>query len=402
MPGAVPRVFYEQIKYHRYDVSEMSMSSYLRMRPLGFPYRMLPVFHNRTFSYTNVYIRKAAGIRQDHPEDLKGKRFGIGDYQQSVGLWTRGILKLEWGVEPQDMTWFMERSEHFSHTGASKDAGLGPPEDLDLRHATTDFSSMYLDGELDASIGIGSAQGSGIDRMQSVNLIDNPDFPTLFSDPKAESVRFFQKHGVFPPHHVTVVRESIVEEHPWVAVSLMEAFESSKRLAIQRLRAMPPTLYVFGRQFQQEVDERVRGRTRSPTASRRTPRRSTWRRRSPWSRGSARGSSRGTRSSRRRCSTGRSAPRRRPAAVIRVTLTRRCAASLSQRARGSGRAPTRRPYAGQPRAKPRKALTLALSLRRGDQTAPTRTGRPSASDRARRLRRIRPGRRTRPAPRWHP
>ena len=40
-----------------------------------------------------------------------------------------------------------------------------------------------------------------------------------------------------------------------MAVSLMEAFESSKRLAIQRLRAMPPTLYVFGRQFQQEVDE---------------------------------------------------------------------------------------------------------------------------------------------------
>ena len=96
------------------------------------------------------------------------------------------------------MTWFMERSEHFSHTGASKDAGLGLPEDLDLRHATTDFSSMYLDGELDASIGIGSAQGSGIDRMQSVNLIDNPDFPTLFSDPKAESVRFFRKHGVLP------------------------------------------------------------------------------------------------------------------------------------------------------------------------------------------------------------
>ena len=254
MPGAVPRVFYEQIKYHRFDLSEMSMSSYLRMRPLGFPYRMLPVFHNRTFSYTNVYTRKASGIRQDHPEDLKGKRFGIGDYQQSVGLWTRGILKLEWGIEPQDMVWFMERSEHFSHTGASKDAGLGLPEDLNLRHATTDFSSMYLDGELDASIGIGSVRGSGIDRQQSVNLTDHPDFPALFSDPKAESVRFFQKHGVFPPHHVTVIRESIVEEHPWVAVSLMEAFEASKRVAIERLRSMPPTLLVFGKQFQEEVD----------------------------------------------------------------------------------------------------------------------------------------------------
>lgn len=255
MPGAVPRVFYEQIKFHRYDVSEMSMSSYLRMRPLGFPYRMLPVFHNRTFSYTNVYIRKASGIRQDHPEDLKGKRFGIGDYQQSVGLWTRGILNLEWGVEPEDMTWFMERSEHYSHTGASRDAGLGLPEGLDLRHAPTDFSSMYLDGELDASIGIGHVRGSGIDRQQRVNLQNNPDFPPLFADPKSESIRFFKKHGVFPPHHVTVVRESILEANPWVAVSLMEAFESSKRIAMERVRNLPPTLFVFGPQFQKEVDE---------------------------------------------------------------------------------------------------------------------------------------------------
>ena len=114
---------------------------------------------------------------------------------------------------------------------------------------------MYLDGELDASIGIGSVRGSGIDRQQSVNLTDHPDFPSLFSDPKAEGARFFKKHGVFPPHHVTVVRESILDEHPWVTVSLMEAFEASKRIAIDRLRSMPPTLLVFGRQFQQEVDE---------------------------------------------------------------------------------------------------------------------------------------------------
>ena len=70
MPGAVPRVFYDQIKFNRYDVSEMSMSSFLRMRPQGFPYLMLPVFHNRQFSYTNVYIRKASGIRQDQPTNV--------------------------------------------------------------------------------------------------------------------------------------------------------------------------------------------------------------------------------------------------------------------------------------------------------------------------------------------
>ena len=254
MPGAVPRVFYEQIKFNRYDVSEMSMSSYLRMRPEGFPYRMLPVFHNRAFSYTNIYIRKPSGIREDHPEDLKGKRFGIQDYQQSVGLWTRGILKLEWGIEPEDMTWYQERGEHLSHTGASAEAGLSLPEALDLRYAQRDFGSMYLDGELDASIGLTMVSGSGIDRQRK-DLSDNPDYTTLFSDPRAEATRFMKKHGVYPPHHVTVVRESIIEEHPWVAVSLMEAFRRSKELAIQRLRQRPPTLMVFGGQYLQELDE---------------------------------------------------------------------------------------------------------------------------------------------------
>ena len=78
---------------------------------------------------------------------------------------------------------------------------------------------------------------------------------TLFSNPRAEATRFMAKHGVYPPHHVTVVRESIIEEHPWVAVSLMEAFRRYKELAIQRLRQRPPTLMVFGGQYLKELDE---------------------------------------------------------------------------------------------------------------------------------------------------
>jgi len=108
-PGGVTRIFYDQIKFQRYDISEMSMSSYLRMRSIKFPYQMLPVFHNRNFSYTYIHFRKGAGIRQDHPEDLKGKRIDIGDYQQSLGLWTRGILQAEFGVRPEDMIWYQER-----------------------------------------------------------------------------------------------------------------------------------------------------------------------------------------------------------------------------------------------------------------------------------------------------
>jgi 4,5-dihydroxyphthalate decarboxylase len=258
MPGAFSRVFYEQIKFQRYDVSEMSISSFLRMRSIGWPYRLLPVFHNRSFSYTFIHIRLSSGIRQGHPEDLKGKRIGIGDYQQSLGLWSRGILQMEFGIRPEDMIWYQERGRHFSHTGASAEAGLPVPSEVTLHYAKTDLNTMYLNGELDASatlyLGMRRPHRSGVDRA-SVDISQNPDIVTLFPDLRQESIRFFKKTGVYPPHHTTAVRDSILEEHPWVAISLMEAFEESKRIAIERLRQNPPTLMVFGQLYLKELDE---------------------------------------------------------------------------------------------------------------------------------------------------
>jgi 4,5-dihydroxyphthalate decarboxylase len=264
-PGGVPRIFYEQIKFQRYDVSEMSMSSYLRMRPIGLPYRLLPVFHNRNFSYTYVHLRRDADVRQGHPEDLKGKRIGIGDYQQSLGLWTRGILQMEFGVKPEDMVWYQERGEHFSHTGAAAAAGLRLPANLRLNYAKTDFNTMFARGELHAATGLGFRSGraevsglsrtavSGIDRAREA--IEAPDLITLFADPKAEAIRFFKKTGVYPPNHTTVVREGILDAHPWVALSLMEAFEESKRVASERFRRNVPSLIVFGPNYLREIDE---------------------------------------------------------------------------------------------------------------------------------------------------
>lgn len=263
-PGGVPRIFYEQIKFHRYDLSEMSMSSYLRMRPIGLPFRLLPVFHNRNFSYTYIHVRRDSGIRQGHPEDLKGKRIGIGDYQQSLGLWTRGILQMEFGVKADDMVWYQERGQHFSHTGAAAEAGLTLPSNLTLIYAKSNLNTMLLNGELDAVCGLGfrtaSVETSGLSRRPASG-IDRavagtaPDLMTLFPDPKAEAIRFFKKTGVYPPNHTTVVRESILEEHPWVALSLMEAFEESKRIATERFRRNLPSLMVFGPNYLKEIDD---------------------------------------------------------------------------------------------------------------------------------------------------
>src|SRR5579864_1293711 len=227
----VPRIFFEQIKYQRYDVSEMSFSSFLIERAKGWPYVALPVFHNRNFRYTNIVVRHASGIRQDEPSDLKGKRFSIPDYQMSMALWTRGILQHEFGVLPQDLQWFQLRGERFSHTGAS---GTRLPEGVQLTFANAAEADLFGRNEVDASMTY-SPMAAGV--------------TTLFSDPLAEATRFYRKTGIFPPHHITVVRESILQTHPWVALSLMDAFQKAKTLAMGRVREQ--TLFVFNQQYLQ-------------------------------------------------------------------------------------------------------------------------------------------------------
>src|SRR4030067_340488 len=163
---------------------------------------------------------------------------------------------MEFGVRPEDMVWYQERGEHFSHTGAAAEAGLKFPSTVTLHYAKTDLGTMLINGEIDASapIALGAAAGSGIDRSH-VDISGNPDIVSLFSAPQQEAIRFFKKTSVYPPHHATVVRESVLEEHPWVAISLMEAFEESKRIALERLRRLPPTLMVFGEHYLKDIEE---------------------------------------------------------------------------------------------------------------------------------------------------
>jgi 4,5-dihydroxyphthalate decarboxylase len=227
----VPRMFFEQIKYQRYDVSEMSFSSFLIERAKGWPYVALPVFHNRNFRYSGIVVRDGAGIRRDAPEDLKGKRFSVPDYQMSMALWTRGILQHEFGVLPRDLHWLQTRGQRFSHTGAS---GTALPEGVRLTFANTAESDLFARGEADASITLDPTTSA---------------VSTLFTDPRAEAIRFYNKTGIFPPHHITVVRESVVQAHPWVALSLLDAFQAAKALARRRMRDQ--SLLVFNQQYAQ-------------------------------------------------------------------------------------------------------------------------------------------------------
>ena len=231
-------IWRRQLQGSEFDVSEMSMSFTLQAIPLGWGYRVLPVFHNRTFSYVNTMVRLGAGVRQDHPEDLAGKRVGVVDYQMTAALWTRGILHREFGVDPRSVAWFQGRPDPAI---PGQTAPFRPPEGVVIQPPPNDLERMMAEGELDAMY--------SVHPPTSGPLADRARFVPLFADGVAESERYFASTGIFPAHHATIVRKSVLDAHPWVARSLLDAFIEAQRLMMERAMREPPSALVFSREM---------------------------------------------------------------------------------------------------------------------------------------------------------
>jgi 4,5-dihydroxyphthalate decarboxylase len=235
-------IFWRQLHYKEFDVSEMSLSSLLMAMANGNrDWIALPIFTSRRFFHTGAWVRAASGI--DKPEDLKGKRVGVPEYQQTAALWSRGVLKHEFGVEPRDLDWWMERTEERSHGGAT---GFQPPAGIRFNRipGSESIGTMLRDGTLDATL-LYLTDNNLVDRSR-VTLEGNPKYRLLFPDPVAEGQRYFEKTDIFPINHGMVIRREIHEQHPWVALNLFNAFRQAKEQANARMRELTSTHVELG------------------------------------------------------------------------------------------------------------------------------------------------------------
>ena len=240
--GSPGEVFYRQLHGAEFDVSEMSFSELLMLTARGdSPWVAIPIFPQRHFFHTYTIVRADAGIEQ--PADLKGKRVGVPEYVQTGALWTRGVLQHEFGVLPTDLDWHMERLPELSHAGAG---GFRPPLGLRFQHIPPDKTnaSMLVSGELDAVV-FYVAHRTMLDRS-GVDLSNHPRVRPLFPDPLAEGVRYYRKTGFFPINHTFIVRRSIYERHPWVAINLYKAFLEAKQRVQARTRELADPYFRLG------------------------------------------------------------------------------------------------------------------------------------------------------------
>jgi 4,5-dihydroxyphthalate decarboxylase len=222
---APPEIFARMIKTQAFDVSEMSLSSYVSLRTRGeFPFVALPVFPSRVFRHGNIFINRDAGIAR--PQDLQGKRVGTFGYRQTASVWIRGILSDEYGVEPGSMHWVEGGLDTPWQADSGRDANPLPGIRYEPAPEQTTLSDMLARGEIDALIGARIPPSLG----------RSPDVARLFPNYREVERDYFKRTGIFPIMHTLVMREELYRSKPWVGVSLYKALVSSKDLALREMR----------------------------------------------------------------------------------------------------------------------------------------------------------------------
>jgi 4,5-dihydroxyphthalate decarboxylase len=215
---ASPERHGRMLRHEEFDVCELSLVAYLLAWERKRPFTAIPVFPHRRFRHGYMVKRTDCGI--ERPSDLNGKRVGLDTLQNSAGLWMRGILQDHYGVDLKTIEWWCQEEE---------DVAFEPAEWMNLHRVPRgkNIDQMLQDGELEASL--------YPETLPSIRK-GSPKVALLFPDPKQAEIDYYKKSGIFPIMHTVVIKNQILDEHPWAAVSILQAFQQAKVLCYQRMK----------------------------------------------------------------------------------------------------------------------------------------------------------------------
>jgi len=212
-----PERHWRMIRHQEFDICEFSMCNYLVSKAKGEPLMAIPVFPHRRFRHSYVFVNTQAGI--ERPKDLEGKRVGLRTTQNTAGLWMRGILQHYYRVSLKEIQWIIQDEEPIS---------LGSGEGLPSKRVAPDenIDDLLIKGELEAVI--------YPDTLPSFSRGDTA-VKRLFTDPKKEEMRYYRDTGIFPIMHTVVIKGGVIDQYPWVAKNLWDAFQKAKEMCYRRM-----------------------------------------------------------------------------------------------------------------------------------------------------------------------
>lgn len=206
-----------------FDVCEIAPSTYMIAREHGAPFKALPIFVSRNFHHSGFVYRPDVGIKQ--PKDLEGMNAGVRAYSVTTGIWTRGVLQNEYGIDISKITWWVDDEEHVTTLKL-------PPY---VKHVPEGKSlvSMMAAGELQAGFtgpaGLGRTGAPKEGWAAGAAKPAETNYVAFFKDSRKLEAEWFKRTGIYPFHGTLVVKDSVLKEHPWVAKSLFKAYSEAKQ-----------------------------------------------------------------------------------------------------------------------------------------------------------------------------
>lgn len=204
--------FRRMVRGLEFDICEMAITTYICAKAHGKRMMAIPVFIVRAFHHGAILVNTKAGIRT--PKDLEGKRVGVNrGYTVTTGVWARGVLQEEHGVDLSKITWVLSGDEHV--------AEYVPPGNVVPIEKGKQMADMLASGELAAAIGV---------------EIEHPDVTPLIPNALEAGLAALKTRGHYPINHCVVVKDELLAKYPQLAADVFNAFAESKRVYMEQLR----------------------------------------------------------------------------------------------------------------------------------------------------------------------
>src|SRR5271154_4394633 len=187
----INKAFLQMVRQEKFDVSEMAIATYLQAKAYGKPLTLLPVTMMGRFQHGTMLYNSERGTVT--PESLAGRRVGVRAFSQTTGVWLRGILWKDYGVDLGKVKWVTFEDAHVPE--------YRDPPGVERAAEGKDITKMIFNGELDAAI-FGN------------NVPNDPRLKSVIPDPDAAAAAWYKKHGTVPLNHMVVVKSALSQSEP--------------------------------------------------------------------------------------------------------------------------------------------------------------------------------------------
>ena len=217
-PKQAMQGFKPMLRENAFDIGELAIITYLQAKMYDKPYVMLPFAVNGQAHHNAMGYNKDFGVLT--PKDLEGKKVGVRSYAQTTGLWFRGILTREYGVDLNKITWLT--------TGGSHLAEFKDPSNCQVIPADSNLGDMLLKGEIAAG-------------LLGKDLPADPRIELIVPNAKEAGAAWIKREGLIPINHVFVVHKDLSKQRPDLVREIYRMLIESRNLAPEPVLAgLPP------------------------------------------------------------------------------------------------------------------------------------------------------------------